>query len=238
VSLEAAQLASLRAFYRLLAGRHPDSHLRELGDDGQACVAPATPGASIPNGVVYSDASALAAALPSLLELYGALPWLVWLRPDDAAAASACEGAGLKLDSRPALMGAPLGEISPPPPAAGFASRGTWADLARLNGLPPSLLDVPDDPAVRIYVAAPDGDAVSVVQTLDHGDNLGVYFVATLPEARGRGYATALMQTASAEARSRGLRTTPLESSAMGEPVYTRLGYRRLGELQMWEHRV
>lgn len=35
-----------------------------------------------------------------------------------------------------------------------------------------------------------------------------------------------------------GAETTTLEGSAMGEPVYARLGYCSLGRLQMWERRT
>jgi GNAT superfamily N-acetyltransferase len=64
-----------------------------------------------------------------------------------------------------------------------------------------------------------------------------VYLVATLPEARGRGLATALMSHALLEARERGCTTTSLQSSARGRPVYARLGYREIGVVQMWERR-
>jgi hypothetical protein len=47
----ARQLAGLRAFYRLVADSSPEARLVELGD-AQACVAPGSRVASIPNGVV------------------------------------------------------------------------------------------------------------------------------------------------------------------------------------------
>ena len=61
-------------------------------------------------------------------------------------------------------------------------------------------------------------------------------FVATAPEARGRGLASALLAT-----------LWPTRASAAAEqladrhadrpPVYERLGYRAVGTIQMWERR-
>jgi ribosomal protein S18 acetylase RimI-like enzyme len=236
VSLESAQLASLRAFYRVLAGGHPASKVVEIGGDVQACVVPETPGASIANGVLYSDAVALREALPELKWLYGELPWLVWVRPHDQVASLACAVAGLHRDGQPALMGAPLEAIAAPRGGVEVAD-GDWSEIAVLNGLPPHILAVPPAPQARILAVRDGGQAVSVALFVDHEANLGVYFVATAPEARRQGLASELLRVGCAEARRRGLETTTLESSAMGEPVYAALGFRRLGELETWEHR-
>jgi ribosomal protein S18 acetylase RimI-like enzyme len=75
------------------------------------------------------------------------------------------------------------------------------------------------------------------VGTLDVGGDCGIYMVATRAEARGRGLATALMRQAVLDARERGLETTSLQATAMGEPIYARLGYRDLGAIKMWERR-
>jgi GNAT superfamily N-acetyltransferase len=61
--------------------------------------------------------------------------------------------------------------------------------------------------------------------------------VATLPEAGGRGLATALMTHALLEARSRGCTTSSLQATARGRPLYLRLGYTEIGTIQMWERR-
>jgi predicted GNAT family acetyltransferase len=61
--------------------------------------------------------------------------------------------------------------------------------------------------------------------------------VATRPDARGRGLATALMCQAVSDARERGMQTTSLQATQMGRAIYARLGYRDLGAIQMWERR-
>jgi GNAT superfamily N-acetyltransferase len=58
------------------------------------------------------------------------------------------------------------------------------------------------------------------------------------PEARGRGLSAEILRHALSAARAQGATTTSLESSAMGEPTYRRLGYRDLGRLGMWEKRA
>jgi hypothetical protein len=39
------------------------------------------------------------------------------------------------------------------------------------------------------------------------------------------------------QAKRRGLTSTTLRASAMGAPVYERLGYRTLGHMHLWEQR-
>jgi hypothetical protein len=39
------------------------------------------------------------------------------------------------------------------------------------------------------------------------------------------------------QALEAGARTTSLEASALGEPVYVRMGYRTIGRMTMWERR-
>ena len=53
----------------------------------------------------------------------------------------------------------------------------------------------------------------------------GIYFVATLPEARGKGLATQLVQTALEDAKKLGYRVGILQSSAMGKNVYQRISF-------------
>lgn len=54
----------------------------------------------------------------------------------------------------------------------------------------------------------------------------GVYWVGTIPEARGRGHATRLMRSVSNSAFDHGARCVVLQATPFGEPVYQKLGYR------------
>ena len=71
----------------------------------------------------------------------------------------------------------------------------------------------------------------------DQGD-CGIYLVATDPAARGRGLARDLTTVALNDARAAGCTSASLQSTAMGKPVYTRLGFRDFGSIQMWEKRA
>ena len=73
--------------------------------------------------------------------------------------------------------------------------------------------------------------------TMDHDDDVGIYFVATSPDHRGAGLATGLLSAALVEARERGMRTSSLQSSAKGEGLYARLGYERHFRLHLYERR-
>jgi ribosomal protein S18 acetylase RimI-like enzyme len=54
---------------------------------------------------------------------------------------------------------------------------------------------------------------------------LSIYGVAVLPEARGRGIATALMTAAISEAQALGATRVVLHSSAMAQSLYRRMGF-------------
>ena len=62
----------------------------------------------------------------------------------------------------------------------------------------------------------------------------GVYNVATVQEARGRGIGRAVTATVLAEAVARGHRLAVLGSSDLGYPVYHRLGFREVSRLRSY----
>ena len=62
-------------------------------------------------------------------------------------------------------------------------------------------------------------------------------FVATLPDRRGERLASTLIAHALHEAERRGQTTTSLQASKLGRSIYTRLGYRTLGEIHLYERR-
>jgi pimeloyl-ACP methyl ester carboxylesterase len=65
----------------------------------------------------------------------------------------------------------------------------------------------------------------------------GIYFVATLPKARGKGFATQLVQTALEDAQKLGYRVGILQASAMGKNVYQRIGFQECCpiEIYLWQ---
>lgn len=83
-------------------------------------------------------------------------------------------------------------------------------------------------PHQRFYVARIAGEPVGVTLLLLTGEVAGLYAVATLPEARGRGVARALVHRAAGEARDLGATTLCLNTAAGGpaQAVFSALGFR------------
>ena len=83
-------------------------------------------------------------------------------------------------------------------------------------------------PNVFAFLARLDGVPVgATLLHLSHGV-AGVYWVAVLDEARGRGVATALMRHVTNLGFDLGAENVQLQASTMGEPIYLRLGYEEL----------
>jgi ribosomal protein S18 acetylase RimI-like enzyme len=62
----------------------------------------------------------------------------------------------------------------------------------------------------------------------------GIYFVATLPEARGKGIGTQVTKTALKDAQNLGYRVATLQASAMGKNVYQQLGFQECCPLKIY----
>jgi GNAT superfamily N-acetyltransferase len=90
----------------------------------------------------------------------------------------------------------------------------------------------------HLYAARRDSRPAATAIAFDHDGDCGIYWVATLEEARGRGLCKALMTAALLDARERGCTTTSLQATRAGYPVYSKLGYRDFGPIDMWELRV
>jgi GNAT superfamily N-acetyltransferase len=240
-------LDNLGAWFRLAAGS-PGGRVIEA-DGIIAAVTPAARYLSVFNGVVYEDAGALEAALPQLADAYdeaGVLAWTVWVPAADRDAAAVLEAAGHVLDASPTAMAVGLGDLELSAPEAldadtdataeqfealsieGFGGKAEYARGA-MSGF--------DGPDCHRHVARLHGRPVATVGVYDHQGDGGVYYVATLPEARGRGVATALMTRALLDAHERGCETTSLQATKLGRPIYERLDYRDLGAIEMWERR-
>ena len=213
-----------------------------------ASVCPSVPDRSLPNSVIYGSEDALIGALPELSRRYedaGVQAWTVWTPEDDTDAIAALDAAGHKLDATPAAMTIDLAELGEPPDI----DHRTGDDLIPIVGsLNDRAYPVDGNPFSRMMSEQPPGEATNYVVDIDgepaaclqilpvDGDAL-VLLVATLPEARGRGLASQLMQRALWDARESGCDISTLQATKLGEPVYARLGYETHGAIQMWEKR-
>jgi ribosomal protein S18 acetylase RimI-like enzyme len=240
-------LESMRVFFRTVPEASEGGRNLELVGV-QAGITPAVPDRSLPNSVVYRDEDALEAALDEVAAAYdeaGVRAWTVWVPEHHERIRGLLEETGHVLDANPAAMIASLSELEPPrdddpEPDA----EPTNDDVGRINDLAYGTGDAfqlmlgsgAADPA-STYVARLEGEAVASVVTNDHEGDCSVWWVATVPEARGRRLAAGLMRRALADGRARGCEITTLQATKLGQPVYERLGYRSFGSIEMWERR-
>jgi GNAT superfamily N-acetyltransferase len=237
---------SLWPYCRMLARASETARVDEQ-DGVVASVTPATPERSVTNSVAFEDANALERALGRLAAVYadaGVRAWSVWVRGRDGDAKRLLEQAGHRLDATPAGMALELRgfvrapgtavDLDPDPDPAAIgaindAAYGFDGDFSRAFTRCPETL--------HLYVARVGRRAVACAGTVHEDGDCGVYLVATRPEARGRGLAADLLTVALHEAREAGCDTASLQSTALGKPVYLRLGFRDFGSLEMWEKR-
>ncbi len=217
----------------------------------QAAIVPESPNRSFFNSVFYLDTDQLIDYLPRLAEAYddaGVNAWTVWIPETDGRAREALAGAGHKLDATPRAMGLEISALRAPDPDPGLELREEESDAERMElirkineiayGYPPG--DFPPlepMPGTDLYFASLEGETVGATMAVDRGLDSEITFVATLPEARGRGVAKRLVAHALERARQSGKQGSTLVSTKLGYPVYTALGYREVGGLEMWERR-
>lgn len=240
--------ADLAHFVAWVGAAHDESRMIALSGVRGAIV-PAASQRSVFNSVIYEDVVRLGRALPELAAAYddaGVAAWTVWVPQADRDAARALQAAGHVLDADPLAMTCDLTSFEPPP-----AGDLDWteddvplADVMALNdsayphdGTPFSDAFKNLTAGAHLYLARLDGAPASGLVTLERDGSAGIYWVATRPEARGRGLAGRLLGRALARARERGCTVSTLQATKMGAPVYERLGYRSHGALQMWERR-
>jgi GNAT superfamily N-acetyltransferase len=215
--------------------------------DAQATVVPASPNRSFFNSVFYEDSERLVEALPRLAETYdeaGVNAWTVWIPAEDEVARAGLEEAGHVLDATPRAMGLDMADLRLPDPDPELAiscemdTEACRSINETAYGYPagdfPPMDPMPD---TELYLGSLDGVTVGTVLLWDRGDDTEVTFVATLPEARGRGVAARLLGHALERERERGKSASTLIATKLGYPLYEKLGYRDVGTLQMWERR-
>lgn len=244
----ALQQAGMRSWVAAMAEASPGARLFER-DGVSAIAAPACPDRSVVNSVSYADTDALITDLADLERFYdecGVVAWTVWTPEFDTDAIAALRRGGGVLDGDPSAMSLDLSRWDPVE-IGDLEWDGSLspADLGRVNdaaygltpeaGLARGLTTAPE--RFRLLRALVGDEPACVLGTIETGSDLGFYFVATDPAHRGRGLCPRLMAVALADAKRRGLETSSLQASKMGEPVYRRLGFDRDFTLNMFERR-
>jgi GNAT superfamily N-acetyltransferase len=103
--------------------------------------------------------------------------------------------------------------------AAGFGMPRAWVDAVMTDSLA-------REPGVAVYVGYQDGSPVTSGMGVQTGTTIGVYNIATVEAARGRGYGSAMTMRVVDDGAAAGCDTAILQASEMGQPIYERLGFR------------
>ncbi|NOJ78044.1 GNAT family N-acetyltransferase [Myxococcus xanthus] len=241
--LSARLLSNVIAFKHLQRERGTLRHLGLPGVD--AFCLPGHPELSRAQQAFFHDPGALRDALPALTDFYLRLDlpgWRVVLLPGDTEGRRVLEDAGFAPDAvRSDTLGLVLGDVPDAPPDIPLESSETQDDMVAINkrtwGQLGGQLDVwlrPPRLPVHTLVAKEAGVALACGMARDVGDTAGIYMVATVPEARGRGLAAQVMRGLHHQARSRGMTAAVLEATPEAKPLYQRLGYRDLGAWETW----
>ena len=249
-ALQERQVASQREFFRLLGEASEGSSVAHLRGGVQATATPIRPWYSIFNSVVFEQADALLEQLDELASLYasaGSRAWALWLPPWQDRLDEQLAGYGMRIDSTPTLMAAYIDELDLSPRRDLELMDPATAHLVaevndRAHGVLPqwSMTAVFEELSDRVkpYLALVDGKPASALLALHHDGDCYFWFVATTPQARKLGLASELMRHSLREAREAGCTTTTLESTAMAEETYRRLGFASFGRYRMWEWRA
>lgn len=87
---------------------------------------------------------------------------------------------------------------------------------------------------LRSYVGLLEDRVVATSQVFLVGNVAGIYWVSTLPEARGRGIGAAVTAAPLIDARARGHQFAILHASSKGYPVYRRLGFHEVCKMDVY----
>lgn len=118
-----------------------------------------------------------------------------------------------------AVTGRDLGAVA----VESYATMGLRAKSGALLFGRPERLVAPHLLGFVAYLG--DRPAACALALLSHGIG-GIYWVGTIPSARGKGLAERCTRAAGNAAFERGARCVILQASAQGEPIYRRMGYR------------
>lgn len=107
--------------------------------------------------------------------------------------------------------------------AAGFGMPEPWVRLL----VTPAILDAP---GAALYVGYDGDEPVSAGLGVVTGRTVGIYNIATVEAARRRGYGAAITMRIVDDGAAAGCDVAILQASAMGRPVYERLGFRAVAD--------
>jgi GNAT superfamily N-acetyltransferase len=162
--------------------------------------------------------------------------WSLWPLPADAPP-------GYEERPVPCMVRDRGGEPPPPPLELEIVEADDASTVLEAEALIGEVFEVDGEPGstlrpqclgedFRVWVGRVDGRPVTTATAFIADGFVGIYAVATLRDARRRGYAEAVTWAATL---CRPDLPATLQASEMGQPVYERMGYRTVAEFTVWE---
>jgi hypothetical protein len=184
----------------------------------------------------------LAAAFERAEAYFGSmeLPFAFTVRSDrEAECAAALRDAGYEREeATPAMLLAPIRDGSRPLPGLEIREVTTREDLVRFQeaalegfGFPKQVgrlfitEQFQDQPGVKLYLGLVDGEPACTSSLVPTPGIAGIYWVSTLEAHRKRGLGEVITWAAVRGGIECGCPVASLQASAMGEPVYARMGF-------------
>lgn len=169
-------------------------------------------------------------------------PWMLW----SAWPGPDLHPYGLLLVGHPPLMVRPPAAVAPSPPELHIVEARDEPTLADFNATFINGYPVPEvqatgvthlygqrvlDTPLRLWVGYVGGEPVTVAAAYVDEHVVGIYAVATLPQARGKGYGAAITAHATQVAPAL---PAVLQASDDGQPMYRRLGFETVAPYTLW----
>ncbi len=213
-----------------------------------ASVVPSAPDSPALNAAVAIDPATAPRHLEELEVRYGDAGirrWAIWVDGAARNVTAELRQAGMGIASASPGMGAAIEDLdidlttANPAPNANLQIVGRVNDLAygNVDSRLERTLTTLQEGSLRGYKADLNGAPAAVALALHHGEDCGISFVATVPQARRHGLATQVMRSALADARANNLTTITLQATELGERLYHQLGLKRLSPMELWERR-
>ncbi|WP_321516577.1 GNAT family N-acetyltransferase [Marinifilum fragile] len=89
---------------------------------------------------------------------------------------------------------------------------------------------------IRLFTYQEDKESLGCgIVFFDSRNNAGLHMIGTLPKGRGKGIGENMTEHLLMEAKENNAKICVLHASKMGEPIYTKLGFKTYGELETYK---
>ncbi len=89
---------------------------------------------------------------------------------------------------------------------------------------------------IRLYTYKEEMECLGCgIVFFDSKNIAGLHMIGTLPKGRGKGIGKSMTEYLLIEAKKNDIKTCVLHASLMGEPIYTKLGFKSYGEIETYK---